>query len=105
MTPKYEIEDVLKYGSERYYIIDIIKSFGDKDYYLCCEATLDAKLDFTNIAAFEIKYEENGEELIRMVDPDSEVYEQLLGYELTAVTDAIIPEFRDKLVEELNKEE
>ena len=66
-------EDVLEYGDDRYYIIDVVTEFKDREFYLCCECTLDAKLDFNNVVVFDITYDENKEEIIRMVNQESEV--------------------------------
>ncbi|MBR6949979.1 MAG: hypothetical protein IKH54_07340 [Bacilli bacterium] len=105
MIPKFKQYDVLKYGAERYFIIDVVTDLGDKNYYFCCEATLDAQLDFNNVAAFEITVDQNNEEMIRMIDPDSENFKTLAVYELDQVMSELYPQYNEKLEELLDLEE
>ena len=98
-------EDVLVYGSDRYFIIDIVDDFPDRSFYLCCECTLDAKLDFNNVVLFDITYDQNNEEMIRMVNPESEVFRDVLLSELDNAMMDLYPEYKAKVEEFLETEE
>lgn len=99
---KYNEEDVLKYGDLRYFIVDVIEDYEGRSFYMCCEATLDAKLDFNNIAAFEILHDENGNELIKMVNQESGLFRDLLMIEVNEASLELIPEYREKFEEALD---
>ena len=102
---KFNREDVLEYGTDRYFIIDVVTDFIDREFYLCCECTLDGKLDFSNVVVFDITYDESNEEMIRMVNAESEVYRDVLLYELDNAMMDLYPEYKEKVEEFLNMEE
>ena len=64
-----------------------------------------AQLDFNNVAAFEITVDQNNEEMIRMIDPDSENFKTLAVYELDQVMSELYPQYNEKLEELLDLEE
>ena len=105
MKHKYNVEDVLKYGELRFYIVDVIEDYEGTSYYMCCEATQDAKLDFNFIAAFEIKYDESDNELIRMISQESDLFRELLTLEAHKASMELIPEYKDKFEEALKNTE